>query len=50
MRLIGLVLLLLSAATCGQEGPLYLPEESNRAAGWHPAGPANLTRAISDYR
>ena len=27
MRLIGLILLLLSSATCGQEGPLYLPEE-----------------------
>ena len=39
MRLIGLVLLLLSSATCGQEGPLYLPdkylpEEPNPAAGY----------------
>jgi len=34
MRLIGLVLLLLSITTCGQEGPLYLPEEPNPAAGY----------------
>jgi predicted small lipoprotein YifL len=39
MRLIGFVLLLLSITTCGQEGPLYLPEEylpqePNPAAGY----------------
>ena len=34
MRLIGLVLLLLSSATCGQEGPLYVPEEPNPAVGY----------------
>jgi predicted small lipoprotein YifL len=31
MRLIGLIVLLISTATCGQEGPLYLPEESSQA-------------------
>jgi predicted small lipoprotein YifL len=50
MRLIGLILLLLSTATCGQEGPLYLPEASSRSAEWHPPGPSSLTNASHDFR
>jgi predicted small lipoprotein YifL len=49
MRLIGLILLLLSTATCGQEGPLYLPEESTQV-GWHPTGPPAVTNATSHLR
>jgi predicted small lipoprotein YifL len=46
MRLIGLVLLLLSSATCGQEGPLYLPEEPNPAVGYV-AGPPNVAHSTN---
>ena len=51
MRLIGLVLLLLSSATCGQEGPLYLPdkylpEEPNPAVGYV-AGPPTAAHSTN---